>query len=478
MIKNVDTTFFKKILELDERIYESFFNFVTEMSDLKDNITYDDFLVFKYSIFFELANNNCSFENIDDLIREKLNEIYDATILKLYSYMSYLDHSKDINLNNKVDILKYYGDIKKIDESIFPYSNVHNIDYVNLQDVLDYVVTLEKYGKKDDIALSIILNIVSLNETEIYYEKLIEKWKNFCIKYKDVIKKLDQKELMKELFEYLQLSEWEDKRNMFYQMIEYLKNNNLKRDKIYTVLKKVEELQIDQVSINVEGQISSEIYNIRFSKFKKAYYNTPNDELVETIENGYAGTYIYTDGVKNWLVKMECATSKNHFEDIYTVEISNSKYVLWNDKQIDWGEDYIGSGLHLDRITKLQIYDFDMDISTLPTYEELNSFKINPQIDFIQVEEKTKAVDTILQIESTINDVKKLLDKLKKLQQKLQIIKDSNEYTEILLQIKNLENFIEQMETIRSITSTEYMKQGITEIEKLKILKTKKIYDF
>lgn len=475
MIKNVDTAFFRKILELDARIYEDFFNFVTEIIDLKDNITYDDFLVFKSSIFNQLANNNYSFENIDDLIRERVNKSYDVAILKLYSYMNYLGHSKKIDLNDKVDVLKYYGDINNIDERIFPYSNDHNIDCVNLQDVLNYIVMIGKQGKKDDIALSIILNAVSLKETEKYYEQLIEKLKNFCIKYKDVIEELEYKKLMGELFEYFQLSKRSDKCKMFHKMIEYLKGNNLRKDKIYTVLKKVEELQIDQLNINVECQISSEIYNVRFSKFQKAYYNEKNNEQNETIENGYAGTYIYTDGAKNWLIKTESANPKNNFEDTYTIEISNFKYVLLNDKQIDWGDDCIGPffGPYLDRITKLQIYDFDMDISILPSYEDLNSFKISPQIDSIQVEEKTKAVDTILEIESTIKDVKKLLDRLKKLQEKLQIIKDSNEYTDVFSQIKSLENLMEQMEAMKSTTCAEYLKQGITELEKIKTLKNK-----
>lgn len=473
MIKNVDTTFFRKILELDARIYEDFFYFVTEIIELKDNITFDDFLVFKSSIFNQLANNNYTFENIDDLIREKINKSCDVTILNLYSYMNYLGHSKKIDLNDKVDVLKYYGDIKNIDKRIFPYNNVRNIDCVNLQNVLDYIIKIGTQGKKDDIALSIILNTVSLNEAEKYHEQLIEKLKNFCIKYKNVIEELEHKKLIRELFEYLQLSKWSDKGEMFHQMIEYLKGNKLKKDKIYTVLKKVEELKIDQLNINVECQISNEIYNVRFSKFQKAYYNAKNDEQDGTIENGYVGTYIYTDGAKNWLVKMESAHQKNNYEDTYTIEISNFKYVLLNDKQIDWEYDCIG-GPYLGIITKLQIYDFDMDISNLPTYEELNSFKIKPQIDFIQVEEKTKAVDTILQIESTIKDVKKLLGKLKKLQEKLHIIKDSNEYAGVFSQIKSLENLIEQMETMKSITCAEYLKQGVTELEKLKTLKKEK----
>lgn len=468
MIENVDVTFFRKVLELDN--YEEFLNFVTEAKELKNIITYDDFLVFRDSIFNQLRNNNYNFQNIDDVIREELNRSYDTTILKLDSYMNYLSHNKKINLNEQVDVLKYYGDIKNIDERICAYSNISNIDRVEIQDVLNYLMMISKVGKKDDIALSIILDRISKEEFESYYEQLIEKMKNFCQKYEDVIKELNNKKLINELFKYFQLAMigWSKEYNMFQQMIEYLKV--LKKDKIYTVLKKVEELQINQVNISIEREVKSEIHNIELSKFKKAYYNK------ETIENGYAGTYIYTDGDKNWLVKTGSAHYENNFEDTYKVEISNFKYVLVNDKLIDRGDDCDGPffGPYLSIISKLQINDFDMDISTLPSYEELHSFKIKPQVDFIKVEERTKSADTILQIESTIRDVKKLLTRLKKLQEKLQFVKDSKEYTAVFSQINYLENLIGQMEDMKSCVSEEYLKQGITELVKLKKLKKKK----
>ena len=151
MIENVDVTFFRKVLELDN--YEEFLNFVTEAKELKNIITYDDFLVFRDSIFNQLRNNNYNFQNIDDVIREELNRSYDTTILKLDSYMNYLSHNKKINLNEQVDVLKYYGDIKNIDERICAYSNISNIDRVEIQDVLNYLMMISKVGKKDDIAL-------------------------------------------------------------------------------------------------------------------------------------------------------------------------------------------------------------------------------------------------------------------------------------------------------------------------------------
>ncbi len=470
MIENVDVTFFRKVLELDN--YEEFLNFTTELMELMNNITYDDFLVFRDSIFNQLRNNNYNFQNIDDVIREELNRSYDTTILKLNSYMNYLSHNKKINLNDRIDVLKYYGDIKNIDERICAYSNISNIDCVELQDVLNYLMMISKVGKKDDIALSIILDRISKEESESYYEQLIEKMKKFCQKYEDVINELHNKKLINELFKYFQLAiiGWSKEYNMFQQMIEYLKVNNLKKDKIYTILKKVEELQINQVNISIEREVKGEIHNIGLSKFKKAYYKK------ETIENGYVGTYIYTDGDKNWLVKTGSAHYENNFEDTYKVEISKFKYVLVNDKLIDRCDDCDGPffGPYLSIISKLQINDFDMDISTLPSYEELHSFKIKFQVDFIKVEERTKSADTILQIESTIRDVKKLLGKLTKLQEKLQFVKDSKEYTDVFSQINYLENLIGQMEDMKSCVSEEYLKQGITELDKLKELKKKK----
>lgn len=471
MIENVDVPFFRRVLELERKTYEDFFNFVFEIINLKDVITYDDFLVFESMIFNQLGNNNSSFEDIDDFIRKEVNKIYDIKILKLNSYINYLAYNKKIKLNNKVNILKYYGNKKNIDKRICAYGNISNIDYVDLQDVLNYIVMLGKMGEKDDIALSIILNTVSLEEAEKYYEQLIEKLKNFCVKYKEIIKELNHKKLIKELFKYFQLSKWENKGVMFYQMIEYLKNNNLKKDKIYIVLKKVEELQINRLNINIGSQVPSEIYSVQLTKFQYENRSMSYGKGEKREENRYGGTYIYTDGVKNWLIKTASANEQNDFKDTYKIEIKNFKYVLFNRKMVD-DETLFGPRFHI--ISELQIYDFDMDISTLPSYEELQSFKVPPQIDFIQVEEKNKAVDTILQIERTIKDVNKILTKLTKLQEKLQIIKDSNEYANVFSQIESLENLIEQMEAMKSKTYDEYLKHGITELEKLTILKKTK----
>lgn len=261
---------------------------------------------------------------------------------------------------------------------------------------------------------------------------------------------------------------------MFSQMIEYLKVNNFKKDKIYTVLKKVEELKIDKLNISVKPSLPSEIHDVYISKFKEAYYYT---EKKETVKNGYAGTYIYTDGIKNWLIKTKKGDYKNNSEDTYKIEISDFNYVLINNKLIDWGDDCCGpffGGPYLNRTTTMQIYDFDMNISTLPTYEELDSFNIKPQVDFVKVGEKTNSVDNILQIESTIKAVKRLLDKLTKLQERLEFIKDTSEYTNVFSQINYLENLIEQMEAMKSTTYTEYLKEGITELKELVILKKKK----
>lgn len=474
MIENIDTVFFRKVLELEN--YDAFFAIVTELSEFKDYLTYYDFLILRNSLFKEIANNNYNFENIDDEIRKKISKSFSETILKLYSYMNYLSYRKKINLEERVDVLKYYGDIKNIDERICAYSNIDNIDCVEYKDVLDYIVTISKEGKKDDIALSILLNKVSLEETEKYYEQLIEKMKNFLIKYKKVIEELNNKKLLEELFEYFYKSilGWSNEYYMFSQMIEYLKVNNLKKDKIYTVLKKVEELKIDKLNISVKPSLPSEIHDVYISKFKEAYYYT---EKKETIKNGYAGTYIYTDGIKNWLIKTKIGNYKNNFEDTYKMEISDFNYVLINNKLIDRGEDCCGpffGGPYLNRTTTMQIYDFDMDISTLPTYEELYSFNIEPQVDFTKVQEKTEAVDTILQIEMAIKDIQKFLNKLIKLQEKLQIIKNSNEYKAVFLQIESLERLIEQMGAMKSATYTEYLKEGITELKELVILKKKK----
>lgn len=468
MIENVDVPFFRRVLELEGKTYEDFLNFVFEIINLKDVITYDDFLIFRASIFAKIASNDYNFLNIDNVIMERISNSFNATTLKLYSYMKYLADNKKIYLEDKVDVLKYYGDIKNIDKKICAYDNIENLDFVNLEDVLNYIMEIGRKGNKDDIALSIILNIVSLEEAEKYYEQLIEKLKNFCVKYKAIIKELNHKKLIKELFDYLLLSKFDDKIKMLCQMIEYLKNNNLKKDKIYTVLKKVEELRINRLNINIGVQIRSEIYSVQLTKFQEVCHYENNGKGEKREENRYGGTYIYTDGVKNWLIKTASANRQNNFEDTYKIKVKDFKYVLFNHKMVD-DENLFGPRFHI--ISKLQIYDFDMDISTLPSYEELQSFKVPPQIDFIQVEEKNKAVDTILQIERTIKDVNKILNKLTKLQEKLQIIKDSNEYANVFSQIESLENLIEQMEAMKSKTYDEYLKQGITELEKLTILK-------
>lgn len=130
-------------------------------------------------------------------------------------------------------------------------------------------------------------------------------------------------------------------------------------------------------------------------------------------------------------------------------------------------------GPYLSISSRLKIYNFDIDIKTFPSYEELINFKIAPQVDFDSVKNKTNAIDSILQVEKITKDINKLINNFEQLYVKLGIIKNYLEYLEVLSGI-NLRNLLEQMKNMESILCNDYSEKGIIEledIEKLKILR-------
>lgn len=70
MIKNVDISFFRNVLEFDDKTYTLFFDFVSDILDLEKNITKADFLVFEYKFINQFIDNKYSFEGIDDTLNK------------------------------------------------------------------------------------------------------------------------------------------------------------------------------------------------------------------------------------------------------------------------------------------------------------------------------------------------------------------------------------------------------------------------
>ena len=468
MIENINVTFFRNILDFDNKTYDNFFNFVSDISDLMKDIIYNDWLILQYNFVDKFINNDYSFEGIDDLMKTSIDDNYKFKLSKMASYLKYLVNNGKINLQSEIDVIKYYGSLENVPKEIYPYGNVDNS--VTLESVTGYAEYLSNFWHchVDNVVPLIILDIVSLEDIEKHYDTLTETFKNICMQYKDVIKELESRNLKKCFNDYI-LS----KNIMFYKMLEYLKSNYSKKDKIYDVLKKVEELKI--VNVNIRNKDNNSIHEVEFSHFDVAKIKHGREE--ESLEDGYAGTYIYTDGIKKWLLQKENPNTYKAYQHTYVVEIRKFNYILFNHKHIDWGEDeffWPCAVPYLSKTTELDIYDFDIDINTFPTYEELNDFKIKPQFDSVIVKNKTAALNSILQVESLIKDTKKLLDNLESLKPELNIIKDYKEYLDTFSSIDSLKNLITKMKNMKFALCNAYSEQGIMELEEIETLKVLK----
>lgn len=241
----------------------------------------------------------------------------------MISYLRYLERNEKIDLDKEIDVIKYYGKSKNVPEEIYPFGIDSNP--VTLESVIDYLEYLYFNSTSiDNIAPLIIKENVTLSDRdiEIHYDKLLEKFKELCIKYGNVIKELESRNLKESFFNMVRSKNYGNS-VMFHKMVKYLKVNYLKKDKIYDVLKKAEELQINFLEIYDECQQDKDIYEeIKFLEFNRARING-KDEL---IENGYAGTYIYTDGIKEWLIEKK--HNSIDYDHIYTVKVKSANLYI------------------------------------------------------------------------------------------------------------------------------------------------------
>lgn len=454
-LENKDITFFKNVLEFDNKLFEEFLNFFSDLLNLKSNIgnttLYHFWDFVKYFI-----SNEYNIEELDNLIEKiKMIDNIGLTIDKIESYIC----NNKINWEEEIDISKYYKDSNNIPEDIYYYGIKDN--GVNIKSIIIY---LRKCIKNDNVAFSILLEKIPLDNVEEYYNKVLETFKMICIKYKDVIRKLHDTNLVKEFYRYVM-----SRPNY---MLEYLKANYAKKDKIYEVFSKAQELHIKNLNIHDDSKKSVNSYEVSFQHFDKAKIYTQDG--YEYINDCYTGEYIYTDGLKKWLIEQKKSDKHNNKKN-YAVEISNANYELICEKYLYEDDDAFiyNEYLLIGQIT-LEIYDFNVDVKTFPTYEELISFKVPPQVP--NIENKTRAVDSILKVEDTTKNINKLINDLTDLKQKLDIIRDYPEYLDTFSHINDLISLYEQIGNLKTILCNKYFNEGIIEtsdLDKLKKLRRK-----
>ncbi len=356
MMQNIDVNFFKNVLKFEKGTFDKFIDFVHQTRYLIEN-DINSFYYLKHNMYDDFIKNGYKFDKHD------LSDIE-----KIYLYAK--EHKSD----KKVDVLRYYGDIENVNPEICPFGLISKIDNVKLSGILYYI---NNYNPNDEIANKIILDNISLEEVNQYYDRLTETLSNYLEEYKDIIKELENRDL-NVFWEYINDKNPNRHYSYFCNFCDYLKENYDKKDKIIKVLDKADELQIKDIDIIDDCDVLDGIYDVSYTQT----LNTTSVDTNEKIPSGYIGKDVYTDGDKKWLGVMSTK--------IYPVEITNAKYVLLKNRKFNSGRLGYNSNNNsfVEVQTKLQVSDFDFDIEDLPSYSELHDFSTMPKIDFANADKQ------------------------------------------------------------------------------------------
>ena len=393
MIKNVDVKFFRQILNLDENLVYEFLGFSDEIKKLED-IYGKSYAYIRY-IYGYLNKDSCSYEDIFKFI---------SLGAKICFYVYYLKQNNLLNfdLNEFIDIRELYknSDLKNID----PY-NMKNLDYYNFHDLLLYIL----YNDRDEIALNFIFKFINKDEVNKFIEEFLNKLKFILKKHENVLSKL--KEINCNIWSYINKN-MDDKKD-FYAFSNYIKEHFNLVGKIKEVINKIALLNIDTFDIALESTDIDKAYSKE--KHQINYPVRYNDRI---FREGFYGCEIYTDGKITYLGKKEYT---------YPVIVSGAKYVLVNDKYID--DDDMGFCWDLKIDNYLIISDFDFDINTLPSYEDLYLFSREIKINEKEALAKKDAEDIINSVDKCRDDIENIIMSISSINKKITFLENKKDLT-------------------------------------------------
>ena len=425
MIKNINVKFFKDSLKLDD--LNLFLDFIQDLEDYQN----------KYSNLLFLLNYVFSYGKDDDAKVILQNLL--TTGHKIYFYVLY--NEDKFNLKEPIDIVNMYGGIYKLSENIIPYNIETNLNNYNFNDLLKYIYNNEP----DDIIMNYISKYIIFDEVEDFYTKITAIIFNMLKKYQKL--KLYFKD---NLWFRIRIFLNNYNKNDFYKFCHYLKDNCDKKEMIYHVLAKLDSLDIkyfdkvfDDSDVNKEYVKSSYKLGVEY----------------KTKEPIYAGCEIYTDGIITYLAQ------ENNNE--FPIKVEGAKYVLENEKSED---DEVMLGININIHNHMIIKEFDFNLNTLPTKEELNDIKREVVVND-EAFKKKNVSDLFKSILSCQSKANSLIIDLNKLEENITFLKEKcldNEQNS-----NNLRILINELEQVKEKVYAYYKEIGLINAEELKRILTK-----
>lgn len=260
-------------------------------------------------------------------------------------------------------------------------------------------------------------------------------YKTIIIKYKSIIEMLIEKNIFNEFIE-----------NTPIELLDYLTVNYSKKMQYKEIINKInlghiKELYfMPELDFEIKGSMELSVSKYTDGETNVCKYHVTNG--------------IYSDGDVTWLHQSQ--------NNIYSYNVVNANYIIQYSK---------GKLINIYNPVKMIVKNFDFDVNTIPSFEDLNNISVCPNMDYNLLNNRINAINIIENLESTSNLLYNLLNNSEELLN--QFI--DNPRMEILInQKENLELMKQELLFLSKETYEDFIEQKIVSLDDIQKIKNTK----